>query len=497
MSTDVIDVDTYTYYEAAAVLGRGAVAFGKAFDTRWQALADCAHMTGSYDDAKAWALDYDARADEAIDTAVLLAEAARGYAVLLTEMGHNHALADHASVIDNPWPAPHRPPDPEEITLSKRPPLPSAGGPGQGLITEGLSAAIDLLDEIDIIIPDGDTGKLGNAHRIWSEMAADPAVAGFSAELSRLADMFATVTTSEAVFIDEDLRAMSTAAAAVTGMMGEIAAAAEDHRAGLEDMRTKLGEQLKQLAIDMGTEALIGVGLTIVTAGFGAAVATARATNAVRKFAGPIRNLITTFKSMKLAKGVKTTHQAATHQPTLKQLAALKPQKASTGKPPAHRPRPKDLLTEDEHIAINSYTGMGFKDINQVLRNPLVDPDPAQQARIDALNEALGKLPNHEGPVTRHTNLPPHILDQYQEGKTVTEAAFTSTSKNPAGANTLWPEASSVEMQIISKTGKDVSSLSKSPEEMEVLFASGTQFNCVQRFTDPVSGRTVLRLVEV
>lgn len=490
--SNVVDVDAWTYYEVASRLGRAAVAFGKAVDTRWQGLADCAEMAGSYDEAKAWAIDYDARAAEAIDTAELLAEAARGYAVLVTEMGYNHAVADYASIIDPIFPAPTRPPDPEEIALSKRPPLPSAGGPGQGLIAEGLSAAVDLLDEIGIIIPDGDTGKLASAHRIWSEMAADPAVAGLATELNALADMFSTVTTLEAVFVDEDLRSMAAAATDLAGMVGEIAAAAEDHRAGLEDMRAKLIDQLEQLAMDIGTEVLIGVGLSVITAGFGAAVAAARATNAVRKFAGPIRNLITAFKSLKLAKGVKTTHQAAHHQPTLKQLASLKPKKAGTEKPV----RPVERLTEDDHIAINSYTGMGFKDINQVLRNPLVDPDPAKQARIDALNQALSKLPNYEGQVTRHVNLPEDVLAKYQPGETVTEAAFTSTTKNPAGANSLWPEASNVEMQIISKTGKDISSLSKSPEEMEVLFASGTQFQCVQRFVDPATGRTVLRLVE-
>nr|WP_269749662.1 ADP-ribosyltransferase [Nocardia fusca] len=92
--------------------------------------------------------------------------------------------------------------------------------------------------------------------------------------------------------------------------------------------------------------------------------------------------------------------------------------------------------------------------------------------------------------------MPPEVLAQYQKGAEVTEAAFTSTSKNPAGANSLWPEVSNVEMQIISKTGKDVSGLSKSPEEMEVLFRSGTPFTVTERFVDPVTGRTVIRMVE-
>jgi hypothetical protein len=492
VSPTTVDVDPQVYYDAATALGAAALGFGRAVDNRWSALADCEEMAGSYDDAKAWAADYDARANEAVDTAMLLAEAARGYAMLLGAMGYNHAIADWASVVGNTAPEPARLPDPDWISMVNRPPIPSAGGPGNGLVAEGLSGAVDLLDEIGVVIPDGNTGKLGDAQRLWSEIAADQAVAGFAAELNRIADLFATVTTSEAVFVDEDLRAMAAAATDVAGMVGEIATAVGDHLTGLQDLRNKLKDQLIELGKAIGTEVLIGIGLSVVTAGFGAALATARGAAAVKRFAGPIRALVVGFKSAKIAKGVKTTHNATGHTPTLKQLASLKPKKAGTEKPPV----PGRVLTEDDRLVINSYTGMGYKDLNQTLRNPFIDPDPAQQARIDALNQALSKLPNHEGVVVRHTNLSEDVLARYQQGQEVTEAAFTSTSKNPAGANALFPEASNVEMQIISKTGKDVSGLSKTPEEMEVLFQTGTKFDVVQRYTDPTTGRVVIRMVE-
>lgn len=112
------------------------------------------------------------------------------------------------------------------------------------------------------------------------------------------------------------------------------------------------------------------------------------------------------------------------------------------------------------------------------------------------MNQALGKLPDHQGPVVRHTNLPEQELARYQPGQTVVETGFTSTTKNPNGASALFEGGSNVEFQIISKTGKDVSGLSKSPEEMEVLFRSGTPFACTQRWTDPATGRTFIRLVE-
>ncbi|WP_328388523.1 ADP-ribosyltransferase [Nocardia sp. NBC_00416] len=498
MSPTTVDVDPPVYYDAATALGAAALGFGRAVDNRWSALADCEEMAGSYDAAKAWATDYDARCNEAVDTAMLLAEAARGYAILLGEMGYNHAMADWASVIGNTAPEPARIPDPDWISMVNRPDLPSAGGPGNGLVAEGLSGAVDLLDEIGVVVPDGNTGKLGDAQRLWSGIAADQAVAGFAAELNRIADLFATVTTSEAVFVDEDLRAMAAAATDVAGMVGEIATAVGDHLTGLQDLRNKLKDQLVELGKEIATEVLIGIGLSVVTAGFGAALATARGAAAVKKFAGPIRALVVTFKSLKMAKGVKTTHNAASHTPTLKQLASLKPKRAGTEKPggkPSTTPgRPS--LSPDDEMAINAYTGQDYQWINEALRNPLADPDTYAQARIDALNQALGKLPNYEGQVVRHTYLPDDVLARYRVGEEITETAFTSTSQNPAGASELFKGVSNVEMQIISKTGKDVSGLSKSPEELEVLFQSGTPFEVVQRFTDPVTGRTVIRMVE-
>ncbi|MGW1737357.1 hypothetical protein ACWCPQ_00945 [Nocardia sp. NPDC001965] len=156
MSPTTVDVDPQVYYDAATALGAAALGFGRAVDNRWSALADCEEMAGSYDDAKAWAADYDARANEAVDTAMLLAEAARGYAILLGEMGYNHAMADWASVIGNTAPEPARIPDPDWISMVNRPDLPSAGGPGNGLVAEGLSGAVDLLDKIGVVIPVGE-----------------------------------------------------------------------------------------------------------------------------------------------------------------------------------------------------------------------------------------------------------------------------------------------------------------------------------------------------
>lgn len=62
-----------------------------------------------------------------------------------------------------------------------------------------------------------------------------------------------------------------------------------------------------------------------------------------------------------------------------------------------------DELTSDDLSAFADYTGSGYIDMNEALRSDALDA--SQSARIEALNNALGKLPAYEGPVVRGTNL--------------------------------------------------------------------------------------------
>jgi hypothetical protein len=121
--------------------------------------------------------------------------------------------------------------------------------------------------------------------------------------------------------------------------------------------------------------------------------------------------------------------------------------------------------------------------------------DASQQARIEALNSALEKLPAYDGPVVRGTNLPPEALARYQPDEVITEDAFLSTSTNPAVARS--PSfAGNVEFRILSSTGRDISSVSMFPTEQEVLFPAGTKFYVLSKTTDPVTGKTIIEMIE-
>jgi hypothetical protein len=150
-------------------------------------------------------------------------------------------------------------------------------------------------------------------------------------------------------------------------------------------------------------------------------------------------------------------------------------------------------LTSDDLSALAHYTGFGYGDLNDALRSDALDA--SQHARVEALNDALQKLPPYQGPVIRGTNLPPEALAEYRPGEVITEDAFVSTTTNPAVAQS--PSfAGNVEFRIMSGTGRDISSFSMFPDEQEILFPAGTRFYVVSKTIDPVTGRTVIRMAE-
>lgn len=158
--------------------------------------------------------------------------------------------------------------------------------------------------------------------------------------------------------------------------------------------------------------------------------------------------------------------------------------------PVAHTAQP---LTTGDLSALADYTGLGHEELNDALRTDTMDA--SQQARVDALNQALEKLSAHSGLVFRGADLPPEALAQYQRGAVVTEIAFVSTSMDPAVAQCS-AFAGNVDFRILSKTGRDISVVSLFPTEQEVLFPTGLQFFVADRRPDPHTGRTIIELVE-
>jgi hypothetical protein len=154
-------------------------------------------------------------------------------------------------------------------------------------------------------------------------------------------------------------------------------------------------------------------------------------------------------------------------------------------------------MTKAELASLKVYTQTSFDHMNTYLRN---NEDSEAIYKIDIMKSAgeyrskhqlendtiadirmttsaLNKLPDFIGTVLRGTKMPKNmsnsdIENTYKPGSIITEKSFTSTSSS--GDRKFRGELQYV---IESKTGKDISNISDSRQEKEVLFRPGTSFN--------------------
>jgi hypothetical protein len=148
-------------------------------------------------------------------------------------------------------------------------------------------------------------------------------------------------------------------------------------------------------------------------------------------------------------------------------------------------------ITNDQMVAIQGYTSQDYLAVNQVLRQP--DADPAQTAKlagyVESIRGGLNNLPSYEGEVFRGTAMSQRIWGMWQaahaEGNTVSDAAFSSSSKDEQVAEDFLAktrgDAAKVPVfcRILSRSGKQVEFLSRTANEAEVLFNTGAQFKII------------------
>ena len=138
-------------------------------------------------------------------------------------------------------------------------------------------------------------------------------------------------------------------------------------------------------------------------------------------------------------------------------------------------------LTLNQKSAIMKYIGSDSYKINEALRNG-TNLTQDQKEWVKLLDEALEKIPIYEGQVTRSLSFQlqgkealEEFLKLYNIGNEIEYPAYTSATigetYNPSGE---------VQLTIISKTARNISTLNKG--EQEVLFERGKKFKVVDRY---------------
>ncbi|MGV9720197.1 ADP-ribosyltransferase [Nocardia beijingensis] len=478
--TTALVIRPSVYYDAATALNTAAADLYREVDNRWSLLAAGEHMAGTYDEATKWAESYDQHAYEALRLVSATAQAMDAYATVLRTLGHNHETAEYNATHGDDGDPPGAPPTPPPAVYSCRVPLPSAGGP-----TNGLDEALKIAEKVGIIVPNGDTGKLGSVADAWTQLQTMEAVANLAAEIQRVAGHFAEIQTPECDYIEADLDKLKAAAESIPAVFGTLATACRDHSTALGDLREKLKTQLEDLAKELAKElaitAAIGIATSFVTFGIGAAVASAKAVEIAARFARPIRAIIDVWKgSKKLENGIKIEQNIAKHSDELRDLEKL-----------GQRTAGKDWLTGGMSTEERWMLTRGpSRDLIRGLREGNLTAD--QQAEALRINAALDKLPPYQGTVTRHIQMTPEEIARFQPGQAGPVNGFMNSSSR--AGNELMANTTNTEFQIVSKTGRQVHDYGGTPDE--VMFKTGTEFFCKSKVTDPKTGRTIITLVE-
>lgn len=144
----------------------------------------------------------------------------------------------------------------------------------------------------------------------------------------------------------------------------------------------------------------------------------------------------------------------------------------------------KGTFSREEKNAIEDYTTDKFQAVNGALRGE-GELKGETKKLVDAVDSALEKAPKHEGTVFRSFQADPSLIAQLQPGKTFSDKAFMSTSKEPP----KFIPKGSVALQIVGKNGVDIESLSlHGKAEKEVLFPRGSKFEVVKAQQHPQGG---------
>ena len=151
-------------------------------------------------------------------------------------------------------------------------------------------------------------------------------------------------------------------------------------------------------------------------------------------------------------------------------------------------------LTVYEKAIIFKYSEDGYLDLNERLR--LSEGKDISDFGI-LLDECLSKLPDYQGIVFRGVNFPKYIIDKYiaklADEEKVIDNAFLSTSLK---ANEAYKYGRTI-LQIFSKTGKDIGSISKYQNEKEILFRYNITFEIIAVGFDKENNKYFISLEEL
>lgn len=132
----------------------------------------------------------------------------------------------------------------------------------------------------------------------------------------------------------------------------------------------------------------------------------------------------------------------------------------------------------DELVAIRIYTGSEYREINRLLRTRDAAGLGTWHGTVVLASSGLNRLPSYREVVERGATLSPAVIKLYEDaknaGKPITERGFISTT---FGKVENIGFSGNVKFVIRGKSGRRIDEISLFPNEKEVLFPPGADFN--------------------
>ncbi|EME22355.1 hypothetical protein [Rhodococcus triatomae] len=257
-------------------------------------------MAGTYSEGSDWATSYDERTQAILSGLEEALRALENYGSILQQAGYNHAVADHNANVGSG--APPEQPQPTGAIPGCIPTFPpSAGGPGNGLVDDGL----ELAAAVGIPVPDGDTGRLDTASRAWSSLAASVNLDDALASISNAVAAFGDTSTPELDFILDDLDDLQFALTGLKEAAGDLSTSCLEYKTNLDDLRKQLVGILEDLAVELAVTAAVAVAAAFISFGLGAAAGAAKSAHSVSRFAKLISEAVVVWNAAKgISRGV-------------------------------------------------------------------------------------------------------------------------------------------------------------------------------------------------
>ncbi|RPA02573.1 colicin D family protein [Gordonia sp. OPL2] len=298
-------------------------------------LAGTGSMAGSDVAGRQWGTEYDAGARTMMSGITGTSAALVSFSSRVKQTAYNWAESDGLTAA----PGEHHVTGVTPIVADSLPPPSAVGDSGAGL-----QGVIDLVGEIGVPVPNGDTGKLVSAADAWNAYLGG-GVASAIRSMESGSRVIADDRSPEIDLIEGEFTTLTAAVAEVDAGVRHLGVASGEFKKTLDDLRNDIKDAVEQMIVEQVAATAVGIALSFVTAGIataaGVGVAASRIASTARKIKGFIDLIKNTAKLSKTGK--KVGHGLSELKTKIDEIAGRSPKTLSGKADDLPKPVPKSV----------------------------------------------------------------------------------------------------------------------------------------------------------